>query len=203
MSENGDTNSNLLVRMKSSRNWFLDTIDAGGIIIDDEGNERDILAEAEVYYNIADFNTNINAKQNDIEDKGMYADYFENLEQIFELSQNSDSDLVRMEAYNMILYSLNAYARNFASDGVPAEDIVQLYNSVVEDASQIVGINHINDLLVTFENMVGPTKRALQRSYSDETLNFITVGFQTEDIEDFDEEITTSENDDENGGEME
>lgn len=201
MSESGDTNSNLLVRMKSSRNWFRDAIDAGGIIIDDEGNEKDILAEAEVYYNIGDFNTNINAKQNDIEDKGMYADYFENLEKIFDLSQNSDSDLVRMEAYNMILYSLNAYARNFAGDGVPAEDVVQLFNRVVEDASEIVGVNHINDLLVTFEKSVGPAKRALQRSYGDEVMAFVTVEFQTEDTEDFDAELTTSENVDEEGEE--
>ena len=173
------------------------------IVVDDDGNEKDILAEAEVYYNIGDFNTNINAKQNDIEDKGMYAEYFDNLEQIFELSQNSDSDLVRMEAYNMIIYSLNAYARNFASDGVPAGDVVQLFNNVVEDASEIVGVNHINDLLVTFENSVGPTKRALQRSYGDDAMVFVTVDFLTEDTEALDLDIMAFDNDGEGGEEVE
>ncbi len=116
---------NQITRMKSSIQWFTDA-EKSGTLSSQESNM------SKVYKDIGVFNRDITLNIEEASDKEMYKPYWDNMVELVELLSNSneDSEIVELEVYKLVMYSIETYARKFKSVGVTQEDMMSLYNSV-------------------------------------------------------------------------
>ncbi|MCI7438362.1 MAG: serine/threonine protein kinase [Coriobacteriaceae bacterium] len=88
---------------------------------------------AQVYADIADFNSNIVPLINEGSDQGVYSPYFSNLQTLVSSMANSENDVMKLETANLVLDSLTTYPRKFRADGISEDDM----HAVAGDARQL------------------------------------------------------------------
>lgn len=121
-----DMDKNRVLRMKAAISWFADALEYGG--------------EEFVYYNMATIYKEIGIFYRDIDlmvteasDKGMYGEYFVKLGELLGvLEQNQEeSEIVKLEVYQLGTYSLMKYRRNFKADGITKEAMMGFYERLL------------------------------------------------------------------------
>ena len=120
-----DTSDNQITRIKSSVQWFSDAYDYGS-------EESDYHLITQVYKEIGQFTRDVTLNVEEASDKGTYAPYFQNLEDLLEIVDGEDSEIVNLEVYKLCLNSIENYARKFKSDGIEESRIQAFYQDVLD-----------------------------------------------------------------------
>ncbi|MBQ7132690.1 MAG: serine/threonine protein kinase [Oscillospiraceae bacterium] len=123
--EYGDGSDNQITRAKSSIEWFQDVIDNAP-----EGYEN--LGMAKAYANIGIFYRDITTNITEANDKGKYMPLFDNIKDLIETvaSDESESEIVRLELVEMCRNAIHQYATKFKIDQVSEEDLLELYTDI-------------------------------------------------------------------------
>lgn len=113
-----DTADNQVTRMKSAVQWFDDAVNYA------TPDSAHYLMAA-TYRDIGAFNRDITLNIEEASDQGTYAPYWENMNQLVEMisADEEESEMVQLEVYKLVLYSVETYARKFKADGVEREDM--------------------------------------------------------------------------------
>lgn len=115
---------NQLTRMKNAVPWFEDVLEYGS-------ESDDFYVMAKVYSEIGKFNQDITLNVEEASDKGLYAPYWDNIKELVGLiSGNNESEIVQLEVYRLVVYSIETYARKFNADGVTEADMRELFDEV-------------------------------------------------------------------------
>ena len=119
-----ESDKNRVLRMKAGISWFTDALTYGGETI---------------YKEIGIFYRDIDLMVTEASDKGMYEGYFGKLGELLTIIEEHDeeSEIVKLEVYQLCTYSLMKYKRNFKSDGITQEDMMDLYNRVMSDLEKV------------------------------------------------------------------
>ncbi len=158
----GDGNDNQLTRAKSAIEWFQDVINNAP-----EGYEH--LGMARVYANIGIFYRDITTDITEASDKGKYKPLFENLTTLLEtvVADENESEIVKLEMLEFSRSALQQYATKFKVDGVPQQDMVEMYNMISAatesiqttsdktDAKKAMILSLLEDTLKTIETAYG------------------------------------------------
>lgn len=158
----GDGNDNQLTRAKSAIEWFQDVINNAP-----EGYEH--LGMARVYANIGIFYRDITTDITEASDKGKYKPLFENLTTLLEtvVADENESEIVKLEMLEFSRSALQQYATKFKVDGVPQQDMVEMYNTIFAatesiqttsdktDAKKAMILSLLEDTLKTIETAYG------------------------------------------------
>lgn len=122
-----DTADNQITRMKSAIQWFDDAASYGGEV-------SEYYTMATVYRDIGVFNRDITLNIEEASDKGSYAPYWTNIQELVTtmISENDENEIVKLEVYKLAIYSIETYARKFKSDGILQEDMQSLFTAVKE-----------------------------------------------------------------------
>ena len=120
-----DTSDNQITRIKSSVQWFSDAYDYGS-------EESDYHLITQVYKEIGQFTRDVTLNVEEASDKGTYAPYFQNLEDLLEIVDGEDSEIVNLEVYKLCLNSIENYVRKFKSDGIEESRIQAFYQDVLD-----------------------------------------------------------------------
>lgn len=89
----------------------------------------DDCANAKIYSEIADFQTQIVSKINQGEDAGRYKPHFDHMVELMGVAENEDNPVVRLGIAEMTLNALVVYPRSFRSDGVDQKSMEALAKS--------------------------------------------------------------------------
>lgn len=92
---------------------------------------------AQIYADIADFNTQIVPLINEGTDAGRYQPYFTKLQQLVANANNENNEVMRLEAANLTLDALRVYPRKFRADGVKQDDMTALARQASALANQV------------------------------------------------------------------
>lgn len=158
----GDGNDNQLTRAKSAIEWFQDVINNAP-----EGYEH--LGMARVYANIGIFYRDITTDITEASDKGKYKPLFDNLTTLLEtvVADENESEIVKLEMLEFSRSALQQYATKFKVDGVPQQDMVEMYNIISAatesiqttsdktDAKKAMILSLLEDTLETIETAYG------------------------------------------------
>ena len=132
-----------VTRMKSAIPWFAYAMTYGG-----ENYEN--YNSARVFRDIGQFNRDITLNIEKASDGGMYQSYWENLQELVDLttSGQENNERVQLEVYRMTLYSIERYARKFKAEEVTREEMEALCETIrtAVDAIQIDVENEQNTL---------------------------------------------------------
>ena len=127
-----ETADNQITRMKSSIQWFEDAVEYG-----DASSDNYLMAST--YKEIGKFNRDITLQIEEADDKGKYAPYWENLEKLTEQISKSknENEIIELEIYKLVMYSIENYARKFKSDDISQEQMNSLYKAVQQAVSDV------------------------------------------------------------------
>jgi len=137
--------------------------------------ETDNFAEqhtARVYAGIAEFNTQIVPLINEGSDAGMYGPYFQNLQELVGITEESDNAVVRLEVANFVLNTLQTYPRNFRSDDIGQQDMQELIDATEMLAETVEPTtSSLDHQQQTAMDALGPTRKAVAQAFVDVTGN--------------------------------
>lgn len=127
-----ETADNQITRMKSAIQWFEDAVEYGS-------QSDDFYTMAKIYSDIGKFNRDITLNIEEASDKGKYAPYWTNMQELVDLISNSteENEIIELEVYKLSMYSIETYARKFKADGITQEQITTLFNTVKAEASNV------------------------------------------------------------------
>jgi len=158
--EYGGTNDNQITRMISAIEWFDDVINHAP-----EGFAN--LNMAKVYRDIGIFYRDISIKTIEANDRGLYKPFFENLQELISLVEDDDeSEIVKLELYELARSSLQQYATKFKTDGVDKDSLILMFNTVSENIRKIDTTTDITS-----------EKQEKTISLLDDTINAINIAF--------------------------
>lgn len=159
-----ETQDNQITRMKSSISWFEDVLSYG-----DESFS--FYNMAKVYCNIGKFNRNVTLSIEEASDKGSYAPYLKNLEELLGLLEENpeESEIVKLELYKTIMTAIETYTRKFKSDGIEKEELVDIFVRIRQATEKTEASTEkttlIRDYIVGREEQV---ILAIENAYRDE-----------------------------------
>lgn len=132
-----------VTRMKSAIPWFDYAMTYGG-------EDYENYNSARVFRDVGQFNRDITLNIEKASDGGMYQSYWENLQELVDLttSGQENNERVQLEVYRMTLYSIERYARKFKAEEVTREEMEALCETIqtAVDAIQIDVENEQNTL---------------------------------------------------------
>ena len=155
------TSDNQITRMKSSIEWFEDAVSYGS-------EKEAFYIMAKTYAEIGKFNRDITLNINEASDKGQYSLYWNNMKTILNLiDQNPDEgEIVKLELYKMILYSMESYSRKFKVDGVEKSDIFTVFEAVKKSTeSTSATSDKTQDIKERIVSRFDITKEAIENAY--------------------------------------
>lgn len=161
---NMNSSDNQITRMKSSIQWFEDVIKYGS-------KDYENYNMAKIYYDIGKFNKDITLNIQEASDKGIYKPYFENLEDILDLvcDNEDENEIVKMEVYKLVLYSLETYSRKFKSDGIEEKDIRKVYKKVKERAqAEVTTTDKTKEIKEYLESRFDSTLQSIDNTFAKE-----------------------------------
>lgn len=122
--KNGSTD-NQLTRMKSAIQWFNDAVQFG-----DESKEYYKMSI--IYRDIGIFNRDITINVAEGSEKGQYEEYYSKIKELLSMVESSpdESEIVKLELYRLIMYSIENYVKNFKETGILYEDVQGMYGRV-------------------------------------------------------------------------
>lgn len=118
---------NQLTRMKSAIQWFDDAAEFGDVT-------KDYYKMSVIYRDIGIFNRDITINVAEGAEKGQYEKYYSKIKELLgmiEVSQD-ESEIVKLELYRLIMYSIENYSKNFKETGILYEDVQSMYDKVKE-----------------------------------------------------------------------
>jgi len=118
-----DVSDNQITRMKSSIQWFEDAVNYG--------TSDDVYYQMAVTYrDVGKFNRDITLNVEEASDKGEYIKYFENMKELLSIVNSDESEIVQLELYRLVIYSIETYSRKFKLDGVLKADVQKTFETV-------------------------------------------------------------------------
>lgn len=118
----------------SAVKWFQD---AAGIF----EHQNDKIMEykrCNIYIELGKFYKRIVAAQIEGTDAGMYGEYWNNLIELKNANDEMpDRDLVTLRLYNEIVSRSMEYAKYLKEDGIPKEEILQIYDEIIQHMDEI------------------------------------------------------------------
>ena len=128
----GNGSDKQITRAKNSVEWFQEVI----------ANAPDGYANigmATAYSNIGQFYRDITTDITEASDKGKYLPLFNNLKSLIDsiASDESESEIVRLELLEMTRAALQQYATKFKQDGITKADLLSLYVKVEETTDKV------------------------------------------------------------------
>lgn len=127
-----ETADNQVTRMKSAIQWFEDAVEYGF--------ETDkFYTMAKIYSDIGKFNRDITLNIEEASDKGQYKPYWENMNELVNIISNSkdENEIIELEVYKLIMYSIETYARKFKADEITQYEMNELFEDVKEAATDV------------------------------------------------------------------
>lgn len=127
-----ETADNQITRMKSAIQWFEDAVEYGS-------DADDFYTMAKIYSDIGKFNRDITLNIEEASDKGKYAPYWSNMQELVEMisSSNDENEIIELEVYKLTMYSIETYARKFKADGITQDQMNNLFTTVKTEASDV------------------------------------------------------------------
>lgn len=129
--KSGDSD-NQITQRKSAIQWFEDAVEYG--------TETDsFYTMAKIYSDIGKFNRDITLNIEEASDKGKYAPYWENMEELVNMISNSndENEIVELETYKLVIYSIETYARKFKADGIDQSQMNNMFLKVKRKAANV------------------------------------------------------------------
>lgn len=157
--QSDNSNDNQITRMKSSIQWFEDSA---------KDKKTDNYLMSVIYSSIGKFNRDINLNIEEASDKGKYAPYWKNINDMVQMISKSkdENEIIELEVYKLAMYSMETYARKFKSDGIEQETMMELYNKVEKAVSQVsTNSDKTEDLKKAVLNRCSSTKGAINNAY--------------------------------------
>lgn len=126
------TADNQITRMKSAIQWFEDAVEYGS-------EADDFYTMAKIYSDIGKFNRDITLNIEEASDKGKYAPYWNNMQELVEMisSSSDENEIIELEVYKLTMYSIETYARKFKADGITQDQMNDLFTTVKNEASDV------------------------------------------------------------------
>lgn len=123
---------NQLTRMKSAIQWFDDAAEFGD-------GTKDYYKMSIIYRDIGIFNRDITINVAEGAEKGQYEKYYSKIKELLGIIEVSpdESEIVKLELYRLIMYSIENYAKNFKETGILYEDVQGMYDKVKELAEDM------------------------------------------------------------------
>lgn len=120
-----ENTDNQLTRMKSAIQWFGDAVEFG-----DESKEYYKMSI--IYRDIGIFNRDITINVAEGSEKGQYEEYYSKIKELLSMVESSpdESEIVKLELYRLIMYSVENYIKNFKETGILYEDVQGMYDRV-------------------------------------------------------------------------
>ncbi|MBW3081226.1 serine/threonine-protein kinase [Bifidobacterium saguinibicoloris] len=123
---------------------------------------------AQMYADIADFNTQIVPLINEGGDAGKYKPYFTKLNDLIASAEAEDNDVIRLEAANLTLDALRVYPRKFRADGVGQDQMTQLARKAGDLAGKVTPTTDAQDQSKQqAEQALQPTYEAIANAFVD------------------------------------
>lgn len=151
-----------ITKAKSSVEWFQDVIDNAP-----EGYEN--IGMAKVYANIGIFYRDITTNITEANDKGKYKLLFDNLSELMLSVANdeNESEIVRLELIELTRGAIQQYATKFKVDEVTEDELLELYDLVLNSVNSIEPTaEKTEELKTTITSNLSDTKAAIQSAYS-------------------------------------
>lgn len=121
-----DADAQRLTRIRAAAPWMRNAADV---------ETFDDSTMAGIYADIAEFNVRIVPMINEGSDVGRYRPYFTRLRQLIDAAATQNSEVIRLEAANLVLDALLVYPRKFRADGVSRSRMTELCDDSEELAS--------------------------------------------------------------------
>lgn len=156
-----ETADNQITRMKSAIQWFEDAVQYGE-------ETDDFYTMASIYRDIGKFNRDITLNIEEASDKGTYAPYWKNMEELVNVISGSkdESEIIELEVYKLAMYSMETYARKFKADGIEKNDMSSLFETVKNAAKQVsTTSDKTEDLKNEVINRFDATELAIENAY--------------------------------------
>lgn len=154
---------NQITRIKSSIQWFEDTVLYG--------SERSSYYKmALIYRDIGRFNRDIILNIAEASDQWLYAPYFNNMKESISLIQNTSeqNELIPLELYQLIISSIETYARKFKADGITQREVQSLFDQAKQGTLQTdVTTEKTDDIKQRIIGRFEPTQKAIDNAYAD------------------------------------
>jgi len=153
---------NTTTRMKASAEWFSEAAGNGLMQISPEKYQM-----AKIYHDIGKFQSEIQKLVIEGDDADVYSGYWESLKGLEEFVESSgtETEIVLLETYRLIINSISNYASKFSSF-VPENEIRKLYNSAREGAySMETTTEKTGQILETIRKCCISADEALGRAY--------------------------------------
>ena len=127
-----ETADNQITRMKSAIQWFEDAVEYGS-------EADDFYTMAKIYSDIGKFNRDITLNIEEASDKGKYAPYWSNMQELVEMisSSNDENEIIELEVYKLTMNSIETYSRKFKADGISQDQMNNLFTTVKTEASDV------------------------------------------------------------------
>lgn len=154
-----ETTDNQITRMKSSIQWFENATT-------DETSPNYLMAS--IYKEIGKFNRDITLQIEEADDKGKYAPYWENIEELTHqiVSSDSESEIIELEIYRLAMYSMENYARKFKADDITEPQMNSLFNTVKQAVSNVsTSTDKTADLKKDVIARFDSTQEAIENAY--------------------------------------
>ncbi|MDR1067559.1 MAG: serine/threonine protein kinase [Clostridiales bacterium] len=135
-----ELSDNQITRMKSAIQWFEDAALYGAAF-------SDYYQMAVIYRDIGKFNRDITLDIEEASDKGKYRPYFDNIRELLSMSDadSGGSEIVRLELYRLVIYSVETYARKFKMDGVTERELQEAFDSARGGTENILATTEKTD----------------------------------------------------------
>lgn len=169
----GNSQDNQITRMITAVDWFDDAYRN----CDDNFPYKNMV---EVYRDIGMFYRDININIVEASDKGIYKPFFENLKELLERvgSDEAESDMVRLELYEICRSALQQYATKFRGEDISQNELIAMHNQITAyvekmykalPESRTIDIENQGrdvQLLVSTYNLLSSTLESIQLAYS-------------------------------------
>lgn len=157
----GDGSDNQVTKMKSAVEWFDDVINYAPEDYTDRGM-------ATVYRDIGIFYRDISINTVEASDKGVYLPFFERLNELVDLvaANENESEIVKLELYELTRSSLQQYATKLKADGLTREDLLALYEKVETNIKAVdTTTDKTNEKKAATIALLGDTRQAIETAF--------------------------------------
>lgn len=143
-----DENENKNIKLAQSTQWFKDAIDY----------KTKNINSARIYLGVGQFSRDIVTKVKQGEDKGLYSEYFNNLDKLTSQVDSKTPDMVRLELVDIIFTALDDYGDNIKDDGISTDQIKSLISKANNILTKTQAKSEVNtktktELLVEYDKL--------------------------------------------------
>ena len=124
-----------------------------------------------VYRDTGMFNRDITLSIQEATDQGLYSEYWGNIESLLEFVRTSDdeNEIVQLEVYRLVEYSIENYARKFRADGISRDDVIQTLEEVQTETKRVSTTTEKTQLLKEeIESRFGAGREAVENAYREQ-----------------------------------